>query len=73
MPLYLTIVYFVYSFIYVLKVGDERPFGANVITFTMYRLWIKCSYSSTLLILTPAKWSQQSDNWKQAEWYNISI
>ena len=45
MPLYLTIVFFVYSFIYVLKVGDWRPFGANVITFTMYRLWIKCSYS----------------------------
>ena len=28
----------------VLKVGDERPFGANVICFTMYWLWMKFSY-----------------------------
>ena len=33
MPLYLTTVYFVYLFIYVLKVGDERPFGAKCYLF----------------------------------------
>ena len=31
MHLYLTIVHVAYLLIYVLKVGDQRPFGANVI------------------------------------------
>ena len=38
MPLDRIIVYFVYLFMYVLIVGDQRPFGANVICFTLYQL-----------------------------------
>ena len=45
MPLYLTIHYGLYSLIHILKVGDLRGFGADVICFTIYRLWIKFSYS----------------------------
>ena len=48
---YLTIVHDASLFIYVLKVEDERPFGANVICFTIYQLWIKFSYTYLLLLL----------------------
>ena len=45
MYIYVFICIYVDLSIYLLKVGDYRPDGANVICFTMYRLKIKFSYS----------------------------